>query len=269
MNLTNLSNLNNLAWRRLLLKINSINLFVSTIALNFLDALKIIYVDTLKGKLFYNNILENLRRVLWTCLPIAVLTVSASSIIYAIHVAPEFYARGLNVYLGGLVAIALVREGVPVLGSLAIITQFCSGSTAQIGSMKITEQLDAMKIAKVYPQSYILVPMLLAGTVGFPILTVVCILTGLLINFFTCNLLINLTPNIYLTSIYNALSFKDILLCLVKSSIFGFVVTLVSYTCGVLTVGGSKAVGNSTRISVVINFALVVILDYIITALWI
>lgn len=250
---------------KLKLLVVSVIEFVSTLILSLLEAIKISFLEK---RIYYENFYENLRKVIWTCLPIATLTVGASAIVYSIHVAPEFSKRGLSIYLGGLVALALIREGVPVMGSLAIVTQFCSGMTAQIGSMKITEQLDAMKLSKVQPSAYLLLPMLLAGLIGFPIVIMICIITGLLVNFIASNFLININYHFYSTSILSALQIKDILLALLKASIFGFVATLVSYTCGVLTRGGSKALGNSTRLSVVINFALVVILDYIITALW-
>ncbi len=248
--------------RRLL----SINNFIFAILVSLQEAFRIIFIQK---KIYYTNFLEYLRKIVWSCLPIATLTVGASSIVYSIHVAPEFSERGLSMYLGGLVALALIREGAPVMGALAIISQFCSGMTAQIGSMKITDQLDAMKMLRVYPSSYLLVPMLLAGLVGFPIVVLICILTGLFINYLTSTLLINITYNLYTASIFNVLKASDIFLSLTKASIFGFCVTLISYTCGILTTGGSKEVGNSTRLSVVINFAIVVILDYIITALWI
>ncbi|MBI3590476.1 MAG: ABC transporter permease [Candidatus Melainabacteria bacterium] len=246
-------------------KLVLISNFISTLTLSLLEAFQLVFIQR---KIYINNFLESLRKIIWTCLPIATLTVGTSSIIYSIHVAPEFAERGLSVYLGGLVALALIREGAPVMGALAIVTQFCSGMTAQIGSMKITDQLDAMKMSKVSPNAFILIPMLFAGIVGFPIVIIICIVIGLTINFFSSNFLINITYSLYSNSILNAVHVKDILLALTKASIFGFFVTLVSYNCGMLTVGGSKAVGNSTRLSVVINFALVIILDYIITALW-
>lgn len=250
-------------------RISSINHFIGTLTLNFLDGVKIIYRDLLSGGIYIENFLEYLRRIVWTCLPISTLTVSASAVVYSIHIAPEASTHGLSVYLGGVTALSLIREGVPVMASLAIVTQFCTGITAQIGSMKITEQLDAMKMSKVYPNAFLLVPMLLAGVVGFPIICLICTFVGLAVNFLFCNLLIGLTSHLYLTSIANAVQFKDIFLALTKTLVFGFFVTLISYTCGVLTVGGSKGVGSSTRLSVVLNFAIVVILDYIITALWI
>ena len=250
-------------------RINLINNFIAALAINFTDAIKIIYRDVPARKIYLDNFLEDLRRIVWTCLPIATLTVSASAIVYSIHVAAQFSTRGLSQYLGGVVALSLIREGVPVMASLAIVTQFCTGITAQIGSMKITEQIDAMKVSKVYPEAYLLVPMLLSGLVGFPILCMICILAGIFVNYIFCNLLINIDFHLFFNSILNVVRVKDIFLAIIKTSVFGFFVTLVSYTCGVLTVGGSKALGSSTRLSVVINFALVVILDYVITALWI
>ena len=250
-------------------KIFQINNFIYTLTINLLDALNIIFQDIPKGKFYYENFLYNLRRIVWNCLPIATLTVSASAFIYSIHVAPEMSQRGLTNYLGGLVSLALIREGVPVMATLAIVTQFSSGMTAQIGSMKVSEQLDAMKILKVYPNAYLLVPMLLAGVIGFPVVIMICILVGIFINYIISNVLIDINYHLYFSSILKAVVMKDIFLALIKASVFGFFVTLISYICGILTQGGSKAVGNSTRLSVVINFILVVILDYVITVLWI
>ncbi len=249
-------------------KLYQIDNFIYTLTVNFLDAVKIIFTDVPKGKFYYENFLYDLRKIVWNCLPIATLTVSASAFIYSIHVAPELSRRGLTDYLGGMVSLALIREGVPLLVTMAIISQFSSGMTAQIGSMKISEQLDAMKILKVYPNAYLLVPMLLAGTIGLPIVVMICILLGIIVNYLFSNILININYHLYFSSVFKTIALKDIFLALTKASVFGFCVTLISYICGILTQGGSKAVGNSTRLSVVINFILVVILDYIITALW-
>jgi len=250
-------------------RLNQVNVFIGTLTLSLVEIYTLLIKDNLAVKrVFFSTFLDNLRKIVWSCLPISLLTVSTSAIVYSFHIAPEFYTRGLSVYLGGIVALALIREGAPVMGALAIVTQYCSGMTAQIASMKVTEQLDAMKLAKANPVIYLLFPMICSGIVGFPLVIAICILVSILVNYLTSNLLINVTYQVYTTSIFNAVVIKDLLLVLVKSSIFGFVSTLVSFTCGILTVGGSKSVGNSTRLSVIINFALVVILDYIITALW-
>ena len=245
-----------------------INNFIGILAVNLLESMRIILRDIPLGRFYIDNFFEYLRKIVWSCLPIATLTVSACSIVYSIHVVPEFSSRGLDAYLGGIIALSLIREGVPVMASLAVITQYCTGMTAQIGSMKITEQIDAMKVANVRPAAYLLVPMLLGGLVGFPLIIVICIFVGMLVNFLFSNLLINITPNLYFMSVTNTIELKDVFLAIVKGVVFGFFVSLVSYTCGILTVGGSKAVGSSTRLSVIINFALIIILDYIITALW-
>lgn len=249
-------------------KLSQIDNFIYTLTVNLLDAVTIIFRDLPQGKFYYENFLENLRKIVWNCLPIATLTVSASAFIYSIHAAPEMSRRGLTDYLGGLVALALIREGVPVMATLAIVSQYSSGMTAQIGSMKVTEQLDAMKIFKVYPNAYLLVPMMLAGIIGFPIIIMLCILIGIIVNYIFSNILIDINYHLYFSSIIKTIVFKDIVLALVKASVFGFFITLITYICGILTQGGSKAVGNATRLSVVINFILVVILDYVITALW-
>ena len=247
------------------LSILGISNFVGKLILGLKDAFHSLFFEK---RFFSQTFIENLREIVWSSLPIATLTVGSSAIVSSIHSAPAFGERGLSIYLGGMVALGLIREGVPVMGSLAVISRYCSGVTSQICSMKVTDQLDAMKIAKVQPHSYFLLPMLFAGFIGFPIIVLICIIFGLAVNFLTTNLLINISYNIYTTSIFNKIELKDIFLAIIKASIFGFFVTLVSYNCGVQTKGGSKAVGSATRLSVVINFAGVIILDYIITALW-
>ena len=249
-------------------KVYSTNKFISILVLNLLDAVKIIWLDVFKGKFHITSFLEILRKIVWNCLPIAILTVSASAFIYSVHVAPEILRRGLSEYLGGLVALALIREGIPVMSSLALVSQYSSGITAQISSMKITEQLDAMKVLMISPSSYLLVPMLFAGLLGFPLVAMICIFIGLIVNYISSHLLIDISYNLYFSSVFKFVHIKDILLCIVKTATFGFFTALVSYTAGVLTKGGSKGVGSSTRLSVVFNFILVIVLDYLITALW-
>lgn len=240
--------------------------FIGTLILNIQEVLKYFF---LHNKIFfYENYIQYLRKIVWNCLPIVTLTVGASSVIYAIHLAPEMSLRGLSKYLGGLVALAMIRETVPVMGALALITQYCTGMTAQIGSMKVSEQIDALKLSNVNPVHYLLIPMLLACAIGFPILNLVGIVFGIFIGFLSSNLLIDIHSTLFLISIKSAIIPKDIALSLIKAFLFGIFVSLISYNCGILTKGGSKAVGNSTRLSVVINFAGVLIIDYIITALW-
>ena len=268
MHLESISQVNAITKQIIVSRIIAINNFIALLAISFLEACKIIFNEVLKGRLYFDNFFDNLRKIIWTCLPIATLTISASSIVYSIHVAPAFSSRGLSSYLGGIVALAIIRESAPVMGSLAIVTQYCTGMTAMIGSMKITEQIDAMKMAKVNPVAYLLVPMLLAGLIGFPIVIAMCMFLGILITYISSTFLIHISFHLFISSILKAVVLKDILLALVKASFFGFFVTLVSFTSGMQTVGGSKALGQATRLSVVTNFALVVILDYIITALW-
>lgn len=248
--------------------VQSTNRFIATLTLHLLEAFHFIHRDRLAGHTYIENFLEHMRKIVWNALPITTLTVSAISIIYAVHIAPDFSARGLNIYFGGILALTLIRESVPVMGALAIVTHYTTGMTAQIGSMKITEQLDAMRIAKVSPVAYLLVPMILAGTIGFPILISIGIFIGLIVGFISTSILIDINHNIFITSILNAVIAKDVLLSIVKASVFGFTVTLVSYTCGVLTKHGARAVGDSIKLSVVINFTLIIVIDYIITALW-
>ena len=244
------------------------NKFIGILTLSLLEAMRFINKDGLAGHTYIENTLENLRKIVWNALPITTLTISAISIIYSIHIAPDFAVRGLNLYFGGIVALALIREGVPVMGALAIITHYATGITAQIGSMKATEQIDAMKISKVSPVAYLLVPMIIAAVIGFPILISIGIFVGLVVSFISTSILIDLNLTLFTTSILQAIVIKDVFLAIVKAIVFGFVVSLISYTCGITTGYGAKAVGDSTKLSVVINFTLVIILDYLITALW-
>lgn len=242
--------------------------FIGTLSLSFLQAFQIIKRDKIVSKLYIESFIQNLKKIVWNALPITTLIIAASAVIYSIHVAPDFSSRGLNIYFGGIVALALIRECVPVMGSLAIVTYYCTGKTAEIGSMKVTEQIDAMRIIKVNPEGYLLLPMLLSGLLGFPIVVIIGVFIGLIVSFISTTLISEITLSVFTTSILNSVVIKDIMLALLKGATFGFVVTLISYTCGITTIGGARAVGNSTKLSVVVNFAVILILDYIITALW-
>lgn len=244
------------------------NIFISTFVLSLADALSLIIIPSKNRVIFVENFYENLRKLVWDCLPIVTFTIAASSLVFVIHMAPEAEVRGLTAYIGGLVTLSLVRETVPVMGALAIITQYSTGMTAQIGSMKVTEQIDALKLSGVNPTSYLLMPMIFAGVIGVPILSLVALLFSTIVSFLGTYILVDTTAVVYLNSIKYAVVLKDFLLMLLKAIIFGFFIASVSYTNGIITRGGAKAVGTSTRMSVVINFALIIILDYIITALW-
>ena len=248
--------------------VKTTNNLIATLTLNFLKASGIKKCNPLSFNLYIESLIENLKKIVWNSFLITTLIVGAASIIYSIHTANEFSIRGLNVYYGGIIALALIRECVPVMAALAIVTYYCTGMTAQIGSMKVTEQLDAMKIAKVEPALYLLAPMLVSAIIGFPILIIVSIFIGLLVSYLSSNLITGITSTLFINSILNVIEIKDIVLALVKASAFGFIVTLISYTCGAMTTGGAKDVGESIKISVVLNFVMIVILDYLITALW-
>jgi phospholipid/cholesterol/gamma-HCH transport system permease protein len=143
-----------------------------------------------------------------------------------------------------------------------------SAMAAEIGTMKVTEQVDAMKTLKVDPIGYLIVPRILAGCFIMPFVIVLANAVGILGGLITSHIVSGLSVLNYVDSVWEGLSQKDIFVSLLKASIFGGIIALVSSSMGYKTRGGAMDVGKATTNAVVWSFVCVVIVDYIISMLF-
>ncbi len=175
---------------------------------------------------------------------------------------------GSQSVLGGVVALTLTRELGPVLTAVVVIARAGSAISAELGSMRITEQIDALKIMAVNPIQYLVSPRLWACILVLPLLTAIADLVGIAGGYIVGAFLVHIDPGILTARMKDMVELKDIMSGIFKSIFFGaFLVTVCGYK-GYYASGGAEGVGRATTEAVVISTVGVLISDYILTTLF-
>jgi phospholipid/cholesterol/gamma-HCH transport system permease protein len=170
--------------------------------------------------------------------------------------------------VGGLVAVAMTRELGPVLSSLMVNARAGSAIAAEIGTMRVTEQIDALFALAVNPVQYLVTPRVLAGLIMVPILTAVADLTGIFGGYLVGVILLGVDPGIFMAKIVDFVKLGDIAQGSVKAAVFGMILTQVAAYKGYTTYGGAEGVGRATTEAVVVSAVLILFADYLITVFW-
>jgi phospholipid/cholesterol/gamma-HCH transport system permease protein len=205
----------------------------------------------IKGKIHKRNTLEQMALVGPESLLISLVTAVSVGMVFTIQVAREFVSLGATTAVGGVLAIALSRELAPVLTAVVIAGRVGSAFAAEIGTMKVTEQIDALYILKTDPIDYLVTPRVIACGLMLPILTIFSLLTGLMGGLLVAKSLYNIDYAIFLNSIRNFLDVWDLFSSLIKSMVFGGLIAIIGCSWGLTTRGGAKGVGQSTTTAVV------------------
>jgi phospholipid/cholesterol/gamma-HCH transport system permease protein len=200
-------------------------------------------------------------------LPIVLITISFSGMVLALHTATQFHKLGGDQFIGGLVALSMARETAPVLTSVVVAARVGSAIAAELGTMKVTEQIDALRALAVSPIYYLVVPRLLAAILMMPIVTVFANVAGMVGGGIVSIYFTHISSGVFTTSIQTWLTWRDVLLGLVKTLVFGATIALVGCDRGLRTTGGAAGVGRATTSSVVLAIVLVLISDYFLSAL--
>lgn len=237
---------------------------IGQIGINFVRAMKGIFTGSVNLK----NTLEQSSIFGFDSLLMTLSMVGISGMIIALQIAYEMVKQGAGNYVGSLVAVSVIREIGPIMGSFAIISMVGSSMAAEIGTMKVTEQIDAMKVLGVNPIYHLIIPRILAGFIIMPFTITLANVAGILGGLLTSKIISGLSFMNYMDSVWHGLSEKDIFVSLLKASIFGGMIALISSSIGYKTEGGSMDVGKSTIKAVVWSFVSVVITDYIISLLF-
>lgn len=229
-------------------------------SVRFLQVIK--YIVT--GQFEYRHIIEQCSHFAIDSLPITLAIVSMTSIILAVQIAPEMVKQGGASLIGALLSLVMVREIGTIMTGFAIISMIGSSMSAEIATMKVTDQVSAMQVLKVNPIKYLFVPRVVAGAVMMPIITIVSSTVGIFCGGFISSLT---SPEVngigFMTSVKLGLFFKDICIMLLKASCFGAAIALMSSSCGYDAEGGAKNVGIATTKAVVWSFIGIVIIDCI------
>jgi len=170
---------------------------------------------------------------------------------------------------GSLVSLTLVRELGPVLTAIMVAGRNASGMASELGSMKVTEQIDAMRALGTDPVQKLVTPRLIATCVMLPLLVVIADFVGLFGGWVISSLFLDLTSRQYWSSAWQTLEWNDVLQGLLKPLVFALVISMIGCFYGLRTTGGTQGVGRSTTQAVVTSTVLIFILDLLITKIFV
>lgn len=232
------------------------NLTVQTIYLTFKPPYK------------YEHIIEQSKKAGYDSFPIVSVVALFIGFIFALQTAYFMQRLGSEMYIASLVALSIVRELGPVITALVVAGRVGASHTAELGSMQVTEQIDALETLATNPIKYLVVPRFVALCVMLPILTLFANIIGIMGSYMICVFKLGITSSMYMNITFTSLFYKDLFTGLFKALIFGMVIALVSCYEGFNVEGGAEGVGKATTSSVVISFLMIIAADCFITALF-
>lgn len=214
------------------------------------------------------RIFEQAKKAGYDSLPIVSLISLFIGVIMALQTAVMMQRLGSEMYIASIVAVSLVRELGPVITALIVAGRVGASITAELGSMQVTEQIDALETLAAQPIKYLVVPRLLALCLMLPILTLYANIVGIFGGWLICVYKLGITSGMYLQITYDSLFYKDLFTGLIKTVFFGMIIALVSCYEGFNVEGGAEGVGRATRNAVVVTFILIIATDCFFTALF-
>jgi len=191
-----------------------------------------------------------------------------TGIIIAMQTAYQLARFGGTIYVASLVAVTLTRELGPVFTALVVAGRVGSAMTAELGTMKVSEQIEALETIALNPVRFLVVPRFLALLLMLPCLTMIADFAGVFGGFIVGVFNLRLNPALYIDVTFKFLQTKDVASGLIKSVIFGIIIAIIGCYKGLTTKGGAEGVGKSTTQSVVISFILIIIFDCILTGIF-
>lgn len=209
---------------------------------------------------------EFFRQCFWVgykSLPLVAITAFIMGLVLTIQSRPTLVEFGAQSLLPSMVSVSLVREISPVITALICAGKIGSGMGAELGSMRVTEQIDAMDVSGTNPFRYLVVTRVLATTLMLPILSSLSNAVSLYGGFLGVNIRGQVSWHLFWTQVFNALSFGDVVPSIVKTFFFGFAIGIVGCYKGFNSTKGTEGVGQSANSAVVVASLLVFIIDLV------
>ncbi len=225
---------------------------------------------------YWRDTLDQMDKIGVGSLGIVLLTGLFTGMVLALQSSVEMRRFGATIYIGRLVGASAVRELGPVLTALMVAGRVGSGMAAQLGAMKVTEQIDALNVIGTDPIKKLVTPRLVAALIMLPILTIITDTLAIFGGMLIAVVKLDLTPDLYMRSVYETLSDsgfilgvipRDVLGGLIKPFFFGGIIAMTGCYFGLQTRGGTEGVGVSTTRAVVTASILILAVDYFLTQL--
>ncbi len=238
---------------------------VGEVGLIIFDALK----RVAKGRIDWGEVIRHIDKSGIGSLPIVALSASFIGMAISVQFAREIVVRyGADFLVGGFVAITMFRELAPVFVCVVLAGNVGAAMTAEIGTMKVTDQIDALKVFRISPLEYLVIPRVIAAAIIGPILTVFGAFLALLSGQMFSEALVGVPAEIFWDSVQFSTTMRDIVNMLIKALVFSIAIAIIAASNGFATKGSSEAVGINTTRTVVWCLLAIFILNYILTSLF-
>jgi phospholipid/cholesterol/gamma-HCH transport system permease protein len=221
-----------------------------------------VMVHLLAGRIHRRNTLEQMSIAGPESLLIALLTAAFVGMVFTIQVAREFINFGAANAVGGVLALSLARELAPVLTAVVIAGRVGSAFAAELGTMRVTEQIDALYMLKTDPIDYLVIPRVLACCLMVPVLTLLSLVTGMTGGMIIASNLYSISNQTFLDSARSFLTVWDLCSAPIKGFFFGALIAIIGSSWGLTTTGGAKGVGQSTTTAVVTSLLAIFISNF-------
>ena len=220
-----------------------------------------------KGRIGFNDLMQELMEAGPGSFLIVLITALAAGTVFNIQVAAELSKQGASATVGGLLALGLSREIAPLLTATLLTGKVATAYAAQIGTMKVTEQIDAITMLRTDPVEYLVVPRVIAMVIMAPVQCLLFFWVGIWSGQVSSTLLYNIPPAVFWNSVRTWMEPDDLPSMLLKALVFGLQIAVLACGWGLTTRGGPKEVGTSTTGAVVMILVTVALMDALLTSL--
>jgi phospholipid/cholesterol/gamma-HCH transport system permease protein len=212
------------------------------------------------------NIVKQMEEVGVKSMPVVLVTATFTGMVLALQSYSGFQRFQATSFVGSVVALSITRELGPVFAGLMVSGRVGAAMAAELGTMKVTEQIDALVTLATNPIKYLVVPRVVAATIVMPVLVIFADLVGIVGGYFVSVHILGANPYVYMNKTYQYIQLRDIYTGLIKAAVFGFLIALISCHNGFVAAGGAEGVGRATTRAVVASSMVVLISDYFMTA---
>lgn len=221
------------------------------------------FKEVFKPPYDFNELLKQSFLIGYKSLPLIAITGFIIGLVLTIQARPTLAKFGAESWLPAMVAVSIIREIGPVITALIFAGKVGSGIGAELASMNVTEQIDAMQVSHTNPFKYLVVTRVLSATLMLPILVIFADLVGLYGSFVGINIQGNVSSYLYFSQVFQSLEFNDVIPAIIKTIFFGFAIGLIGSYKGYNSNKGTEGVGKAANSAVVFSSLMVFIIDMI------
>jgi phospholipid/cholesterol/gamma-HCH transport system permease protein len=222
---------------------------------------------TVSRPFYVKSVLKQMEQIGVNSIPVVVTTALSTGMVLALQSYTGFKRFGAETLIGTVVSLSMTRELGPVLTGLMLAGRAGASMAAELGTMRVTEQIDALSTLATNPMKYLVVPRFIAATVMMFFLTILGMIIGVTGGYFVGVKVLGTNPVTYINNSIDFTEVTDIWYGLIKALVFGAVIGLIGCYKGFNTEGGAEGVGKATTGAVVVSCMLILILDYFLSAL--